>query len=107
MDDRRGRDLLDAARMKTVEMFRDFDFPLHPRRSVRFVAGTTYSRVLELAAREIERHGAGRIVELDKPGDATVIISTDEPLTAAQADEIRRRWNANYVDASHAFKRKR
>ena len=48
--------------MKTVELFRDYDYPLHPRRTVRFCAGTTYSRVLELAAREIERHGAGRII---------------------------------------------
>lgn len=68
--------------MKTVYLDRDFDYPLHPRRFVRFYAGTTYSRVLELAAREIERKGAGRIVDPDKPGDA--------------ADRI--------VDASHAFK---
>jgi hypothetical protein len=54
--------------MKTVELFRDFDFPLHPRRNVRFRGGITYARVLEIAAREIERHGAGRIVAM--PSDA-------------------------------------
>jgi len=93
--------------MKTVEMFIDFDYRPHPRKTVRFHAGTTYTRVLELAAREIERHGAGRIVELDKPGDAAGILSTDRQLTAAELDEVRRRWNAQYVDASHAFKPRR
>ena len=68
--------------MKTVELFRDFDYPLHPRRTVRFHAGTTYSRVLEIAAREIERKGAGRIVH--QPSDAVGDI---------------------IFDASHAFKR--
>ena len=62
LDDRRHRHLLDAARMKTVELFRDFDYHAHPRKTVRFHAGCTYSRVLELAAHEIERHGAGRII---------------------------------------------
>jgi hypothetical protein len=56
--------------MKTVYLDRDFDFPLHPRRTVRFHAGVTYSRVLELAAREIERKGAGHIVDPDKPDGA-------------------------------------
>jgi hypothetical protein len=65
--------------MKTVYLDRDYDYPLHPRRTVRFRAGTTYDRVLEIAAREIERIGAGRIVP--KPFDA-----------------------AGSVDASHAFK---
>ena len=58
-----------AARVKTVKMLTDYDYRLHPRRSVRFRAGTTYARVLELAARDIERHGAGRIVDLP-PDDA-------------------------------------
>jgi hypothetical protein len=48
--------------MKTVFMERDFDYPLHPRRTVRFRGGVTYARVLEIAAREIERHGAGRVI---------------------------------------------
>lgn len=48
--------------MKTVYLDRDFYYPLHPRRTVHFRAGTTYARVLEIAAREIERHGAGRII---------------------------------------------
>ena len=53
--------------MKSVYLNRNYDFPLHPRVTVRFHAGTTYSRVLELAAREIERKGAGYIVDPDKP----------------------------------------
>jgi hypothetical protein len=81
MDDRHHLDLLDAARMKTVELFRDFDFPLHPRRSVRFRAGITYSRVLEIAAREIERKGAGRIVDTDKPRDAASDIDARHAFT--------------------------
>ena len=48
--------------MKTVELFRDFDYRAHPRRTMRFHAGDTYARVLELAAQEIERNGAGRII---------------------------------------------
>jgi hypothetical protein len=67
--------------MKTVYLDRDFNYPLHPRRSVRFRGGTTYARVLEIAAREIERHGAGRIVPM--PSGAAGL-----PL----------------VDCSHAFK---
>jgi hypothetical protein len=66
--------------MKTVYLDRDFYFPLHPRRTVRFHAGVTYDRVLEIAAREIERKGAGRIVP--------------KPFGAAGGS----------VDASHAFK---
>jgi hypothetical protein len=54
--------------MKTVELFRDFDYRPHPRKTVRFHAGTTYSRVLELAASEIERAGAGCIVSPDAAG---------------------------------------
>ena len=68
MDDRRHFDLLDAQGVKTVELFRDYDYQAHRRRTVRFHAGTTYARVLELAAQEIERKGAGRIVTT--PGDA-------------------------------------
>lgn len=48
--------------MKTVELFRDFDYRPHKRKTVRFHGGITYSRVLEIAAREIERAGAGRIM---------------------------------------------
>jgi hypothetical protein len=53
---------LDAARVKTVEMERDYAYRLDKRRFVQFKAGITYRRVLEIAAREIERAGAGRIV---------------------------------------------
>jgi hypothetical protein len=48
--------------MKTVTMLRDYDYAPHPRRSIHFRAGVTYARVLEAAAREIERAGAGRIL---------------------------------------------
>jgi hypothetical protein len=83
MDDGSHRDLLDATRVKTVELWRDFDYRPHPRKTVRFHANTTYARVLELAAHEIERAGAGRIVHPDPAG--------------------------NYLtrDASHAFKPRR
>ena len=54
--------------MKTVEVWRDYDYHAHPRKTVRFHAGCTYARVLELAAREIEHHGAGRILEPDAAG---------------------------------------
>jgi len=67
--------------MKTVYLNRDYDFPLHPRRSVRFRSGTTYDRVLEIAAREIERKGAGRIVS--KPLDAAGL--PDDMIDARQA----------------------
>jgi hypothetical protein len=69
--------------MKTVYFNRDYTYPLHPRRSVRFRGGATYARVLEIAAREIERHGAGRIVPM--PSDAAGL-----PIDT--------------IDASHAFK---
>lgn len=62
MDARRYRDVLDAARVKTVEMDSDFDYVPDRRVSWRFEAGVTYRRVLEAAAREIERAGAGRII---------------------------------------------
>ena len=71
--------------MKTVQLFRDYDYHAHPRKTVRFHAGCTYSRVLELAAREIERHGAGRIL-------------VGRALDAAGGGEYLTR------DASHAFK---
>lgn len=54
--------------MKTVELFQDYDYHPHKRKTVRFHAGITYTRVLEIAAHEIERNGAGRIVSPDAPG---------------------------------------
>lgn len=54
--------------MRTVELFRDFDYRPHPRRTIRFHAGVTYARVLELAAAEIERAGAGRVLSPDTAG---------------------------------------
>ena len=68
--------------MRTVELFRDFDYRPHRRRTIRFHAGCTYVRVLELAAREIERAGAGRIID-DKPDGAA---------------------GGNVKDASHAWR---
>ena len=73
--------------MKTVELFVDFDYPLHPRRTVRFRGGVTYARVLEIAAREIERHGAGRVISPCDP--AGTYLTRD------------------MVDAGHAFRPKR
>lgn len=64
--------------MKTVYVTRDYDYRAHPRRLVRFLAGTTYSRVIERAAQAIESAGAGRI--------------------------LGSRDAAGTVDASHAFK---
>ena len=54
--------------MKTVRMISDYDYTPHPRKTVRFHAGVTYAHVLEAAAREIERAGAGRIMLPDAAG---------------------------------------
>jgi hypothetical protein len=51
--------------MKTVQMLRDFAYRPHPRRSIHFQAGTTYTRVIDAAARQIEAAGAGRILTPD------------------------------------------
>jgi hypothetical protein len=69
--------------MKTVEMFSDFDYAAHPRRTVRFKAGIIYARVLDAAASAIERAGAGRI-ERDDLGAA------DQTIDASHA--FRPRW---------------
>jgi len=60
--------------MKTVAMESDFNYvPASDRRiTVRFEAGVTYRRVLETAAREIERVGAGRIVPQDEAIGANI-----------------------------------
>jgi hypothetical protein len=71
--------------MKTVELFRDFDYRPHPRWSVRFLAGITYRRVLEAAATAIERAGAGRVVPAEHECGVTGQIQ----------------------DARHAFNRRR
>jgi hypothetical protein len=70
--------------MKTVEMFRDYDYAAHPRVTIRFHAGITYARVIEAAAREIERAEAGRIV-----------VSLAQQAVGCT------------IDAGHAFRRKR
>jgi hypothetical protein len=54
--------------MKTVELFRDYDYRPHRRKTIRFHGGITYTRVLEIAAREIERNGAGRIMTPEAAG---------------------------------------
>jgi hypothetical protein len=64
--------------MKTVELFRDFDY-IAGRKTVRFHGGVIYSRVLEAAAAAIEQAGAGRVV--------------------GQADAA-----GSVIDASHAFR---
>lgn len=71
--------------MKTVAMDSEFHYvPATDRRiTVRFEAGVTYRRVLETAAREIERVGAGRIVHV--------------------ADGVT---GANIADARNAFRRR-
>lgn len=73
--------------MKTVELFHEYFYvPATDRRiMVRFEGGVIYKRVLETAAREIERKGAGRIV------------------SAPQADATGMR----ILDAGHAFRRRR
>ena len=63
--------------MKTVLLFRDFDYRTHQRRTVRFYAGATYTRVIEAAASAIVRAGAGRIVELDKRDGTAGAIDAD------------------------------
>jgi hypothetical protein len=70
--------------VKTVELFKDFDYRPHPRKTIRFHAGTTYTRVLELAAQEIERTGAGRILP---PHAAGSYLTRD----ASHAFRVRRK----------------
>ena len=72
--------------MKTVEMISDYDYRPHPRRTVRFRGGITYSRVLEIAARRIERAGAGRIITAPDPDAAGSYLTRD------------------MIDAGHAFR---
>ena len=67
-------------------MFADYDYRADSRKRVRFHAGTTYARVLELAAREIERQGAGRILDGQADGAA---------------------GNRLIRDASHAWRRRK
>jgi hypothetical protein len=74
--------------MKTVELFRDFDYRPHPRKLVRFHAGVTYARVLELAAQEIERNGAGRVIS---PDGAAGTYSTRDLTDARHAFKPRKR----------------
>jgi hypothetical protein len=71
--------------MKTVKFFRSFDYRPNSHMTVRFIGGITYRHVLEAAARQIERAGAGRIV----------------------CNETEATDNANVVDAKNAFKRRR
>jgi hypothetical protein len=71
--------------MKTVELYRSFDYRPNSHMTVRFIGGITYQHVLEMAARQIERAGAGRIV----------------------ANETEVTDSANVVDARNAFKRRR
>jgi len=69
--------------MKTVELYRSFDYRPNSHMTVRFIGGLTYRHVLEMAARAIERAGAGRVL-------------TNETHTI----------DRNIVDARNAFKRR-
>jgi hypothetical protein len=75
--------------MKTVEMFERFDYRASRAITVRFEPGVIYLRVLETAAKQIERAGAGRIV-----------VASSSLLTDAAGDTLT-------VDARNAFKRRR
>jgi hypothetical protein len=59
--------------MKTVQMLRDFAYRPHPRRSIHFAAGITYTRVIDAAARQIEAAGAGRILSPDVAANGYLI----------------------------------
>lgn len=52
--------------MQTVYLTRDFEYTPHRKVTVRFKAGHTYTRVIDAAARAIERAGAGRTTN-DRP----------------------------------------
>lgn len=73
--------------MKTVELFREYRYtPATDRRvTIRFEGGMIYRRVLETAAREIERKGAGRIISAPQAGATGIPVA----------------------DAGHAFRRRR
>jgi hypothetical protein len=66
--------------MRTVAVWRTFDYRPDPRITVRFFAGTIYRRVIEAAARAIEDADAGAIVE------HTTVTTQDA------SDAWRRRW---------------
>jgi len=51
--------------VKTVQMQREFIYRPHPRRSVHFAAGVTYTRVIDAAAKQIVAAGAGRVLAPD------------------------------------------
>jgi hypothetical protein len=49
--------------VKTIEMARDFSYRVKRNVFVQYLAGVTYPRVPEAAAREILAAGAGRTIE--------------------------------------------
>ena len=71
--------------MKTVEVLRDYDYQPVPQWGVRFLAGYTYRRVLERAARALEIAGAGRIIPAEHVDGAAGFID------AFPAFDVRRR----------------
>lgn len=71
--------------MKTVYLYRNFDYRAHRKWSVRFQAGITYQRVIEAAAAAIVRAGAGRV--LSDLGEDTAGLIVD----ARSAFEPRKR----------------
>lgn len=54
--------------MKTVEMFRDFNYTPHPAQTIAYKSGQTYERVPEAAVRAIILDDAGRVVIRDERG---------------------------------------
>lgn len=59
--------------MKTVYLTRDYVYRPHWKRQVLFKRGETYRRVLEAAARQIERAEAGLVL----PDDMTATDARD------------------------------
>lgn len=52
--------------MKTVEMFRDFDYRATKHRVTAFKAGNAYDRVTEAAAKAIVEADAGRVLMVSR-----------------------------------------
>jgi hypothetical protein len=64
--------------MKTVRVVRDFDYRAHKRRTVHFIAGVTYTRVIEAAATAIEQAGAGRILRASSDTVGTAVTDASD-----------------------------
>jgi hypothetical protein len=73
--------MVEAERMKTVEVTDQFDYYLFRRRFVRFTPGI-YLSVIEAAANAIVAAGCGRIVQQEEP--------TEQAMDARDAFKLRR-----------------